>query len=94
MFVIDYHLWVKNECTGSMRLNKVSREILASYCPFNKEIRDRLASQPLFEEAMQTFNRERAKKVKDLDLRYRTLETKKVQLTPEMEKTLEFYRDL
>lgn len=94
VFVIDYHLWVKNECTGSMRLNKVSREILASYCPFNKEIRDRLASQPLFEEAMQTFNRERAKKVKDLDLRYRTLETKKVQLTPEMEKTLEFYRDL
>lgn len=94
VFVIDYVLWVKNECTGSMRLNKVAREILASYCPFKKEIRDRLASQPLFEEAMQKFNRERAKKVKDLDLRYRTLETKKVQLTPEMEKTLEFYRDL
>ena len=94
VFVIDYVLWVKNECTGSMRLNKVAREILASYCPFRKEIRDRLASQPLFEEAMQKFNRERAKKVKELDLRYRTLETKKVQLTPEMEKTLEFYRDL
>lgn len=94
VFVIDYLLWVKNECTGSMRLNKVSREILASYCPFNKEIRERLASQPLFEEAMQKFNRERAKKVKELDLRYRTLETKKVQLTPEMVKTMEFYRDL
>ena len=94
VFVIDYVLWVKNECTGSMRLNKVAREILASYCPFRKELRERLASQPLFEEAMQKFNRERAKKVKDLDLRYRTLETKKVQLTPEMKKTLEFYRDL
>ena len=94
VFVIDYVLWVRNECTGSMRLNKVAREVLASYCPFAKEIRERLASQPLFEEAMQKFNRERAKKVKEMDLRYRALETKKIALTPEMEQTMFFYRDM
>ena len=94
VFVIDYVLWVRNECTGSMRLNKVAREVLASYCPFAKEIRERLASQPLFEEAMQKFNRERAKKVKEMDLRYRALETKKIALTPEMEQTMVFYRDM
>ena len=42
VFVLDYVLWVKNECTGSMRLNKVAREILATYCPFVKEIREKL----------------------------------------------------
>lgn len=94
VFVIDYLLWIKNESTGSLRLNKVAREVLASYCPFIKSLRDKVQSQPLFEEAMSKFNRERAKKVKELDLRYRTLETKKIQILPEMQKTLEFYRDL
>ena len=94
VFVIDYVLWIRNECTGSLRLNKVAREVLATYCPFRKEIRDRVKSQPMFEAAMTKFNRERQKKVKDLDLRYRTLETKKLPILPEMQKTMEFYRDL
>ena len=70
VFVIDYLLWIKNESTGSLRLNKVAREVLASYCPFIKSLRDKVQSQPLFEEAMAKFNRERAKKVKELDLRF------------------------
>lgn len=94
VFVIDYVVWVKNESAGSLRLNKVAREILASYCPFVKEIRERIQTQPLYEEAMAKFNRERMKKIKDLDLRYRTLETKKIPITPEMEKTMSFYKDM
>lgn len=94
VFVLDYVLWVKNESKGSMRLNKVAREILASYCPFVKEIREKLQKQPLYEEAMAKFNRERLKKLRDIDLRYRTLETKNIALTPEMQKTREFYKDM
>lgn len=94
IFVIDYILWVKNESAGSLRLNKVAREVLASYCPFVKEIRAKVQTQPLFEEAMAKFNRERQKKVKELDLRYRSLETKGIQITPEMEATMKFYRDM
>ena len=94
VFVLDYVLWVKNESSGSMRLNKVARELLAMYCPFRKEIRDRLESQPLFQEAMARFNRECQKKVKELDLRYRTMEKKGVVLSEEMQDTLAYYRDL
>lgn len=94
IFVIDYVVWIKNESTGSLRLNKVAREVLASYCPFVKEIRDKIQNQPLYEEAMAKFNRERMKKVKDLDLRYRALETKGKTITPEMQKTMAFYRDM
>ena len=94
IFVIDYVVWIKNESAGSLRLNKVARGILASYCPFVKEIRDKIQTQPLYEEAMAKFNRERMKKVKDLDLRYRTMETKGKTITEEMQKTMEFYRDM
>lgn len=94
VFVIDYLLWIKNESAGSLRMNKVAREILATYCPFAKELRDKVQTQPLFEEAMARFNRERLKKIKDLDLRFRTYETKKIEITEELQKTMEFYRDL
>ena len=93
VFVLDYVLWVKNESAGSMRMNKVAREILATYCPFVKEIREKLNGQPLFQEAMARQQRESQKKLKELDLRYRTLEKKGVVITEEMNRTLEFYRD-
>lgn len=94
IFVIDYLTWVKFESIGSVRLNKVARGILASYCPFYKEIRIKLDAQPLFKDAMEAFNRTRLKKIKELDLRYRSLETKRIEIPQEMKNTLTFYRDM
>jgi len=94
VFAIDYESWIKGEATGALRLNKVSREMLATYCPFSKPIRERLMKQPLFTEAMARFGRNNYKKIKDLDSRYRNLEKDKVELTEELKETLVFYRDL
>lgn len=94
VFVIDYITWVKFECTGSIRLNKVARSVLASWCPFRKEIREKLETQPLFQDAMAAFNRNRQKRLKELDLRYRTLETKKIEIPKELEDNLVYYRDM
>ena len=94
VFVIDYVTWLKNESKGSIRMNKVAREILATYCPFSKEIRQKVGSQPLFEEAMARYTREKMKKVKELDLRYRGLENNKVEIVKEMQDTMAYYRDL
>lgn len=93
IFVQDYELWIKSEALGSMRLNKVSREILAVYCPFNKEIREAIENQPAFEDAIARFNRERLKKARELDLRYRTYVTKQgIELTKELVDNLAFYK--
>lgn len=91
VFVSDYELWVKNESQGALRLNKVVREIMATYVPFSKEIRIRLLTQPLFEEAMARYIREKAKKIREIDLRYRALEKEQVELTEELIETREFY---
>jgi len=50
MFVRDYIVWVTFESKGSQRLNKVSRQILSTYCPFKKSTRAKLASNPIFGE--------------------------------------------
>ena len=74
-----------------MRLNKVAREILATYCPFNADIRKKLVAQPLFEEAMGRYQHQKALKVREVNNRYQSYKNKGIELLPSMEKTLEFY---
>lgn len=94
IFVQDYELWIKAEAMGGVRLNKVARDILAVYCPFNKEIRKALETQPAFADSLTKYKRERVKKVREIELRYHALMTKqKIELTPPMVETLSFYRD-
>ena len=94
IFVIDYEAWIKGEAAGGLRLNKVARELLATYCPFSINIRKRLQGQPLFIDAMARFERNKTKKVRELDLRYRSLEKDNIEITEELKETLAFYRDL
>ncbi len=94
VFVQDYEQWVKYESQGGQKLNKASREILAMYCPFNKEIRKNLETQPAFADALGRFNRETQKKVKELDLRYRSIEKNKIELPDIMISTLKYYKEM
>lgn len=94
IFSIDYETWIKAESAGGMRLNKVSREILATYCPFSKQIRERAKGMPLIAEAMTRFYRNNAKMLKELDIRYRAIEKEGGQLTEELMENYMFYRDL
>lgn len=94
IFVIDYEIWMKSEAKGALRLNKVAREILATYCPFSVQLRKRMSSQPLFEEAMARFNRNVTKKIKEIDLRFRALEKDNIKLPEVLLETQKFYRDL
>lgn len=94
VFVIDYETWIKSEAQGAIRLNKVSREILATYCPFTREIRESIQSQPIFAEAMARYNREKAAKVKELDLRHRMLIKENIALPPELEETYLYHKDM
>lgn len=94
IFVIDYEGWMKGESTGAVKLNRIAREILATYCPFRKEIRERLKGMPLFSEAMERLSRNTVKKIKDTELRYRAIEKEGGEITQELKDTLSFYREL
>ena len=93
-FVQDYEVWVKYESGGAVRLNKVARELLATYCPLSTKIRNSLKTQPIFEDAMGRFERGRSKKVYELELRYRALEREKGELPEALSETLNYYKNL
>ncbi len=77
-----------------MKLNKVAREMLATYCPFAAPIRQKLLSQPMYEEAFARDTRERGKRKKELQLRIKGLETKGTTVPDEIRETLRFYAEM
>lgn len=94
IFVIDYEQWIAYESQGAVKLNKIVREIMATYCPFSKKIREQIKLQPLFEEAMARYYREKLKKVREIEGRHRLLQKDQIEITPELSETLSYYRDL
>jgi len=93
IFVIDYEAWINYESKGAIKLNKVVREIMATYCPFSKNIRDQLIIQPIFEEAFARFIRNRLKKIRETEGRHRMLQKDNIEITREMEDTLRYYKE-
>ncbi len=92
VFVRDYISWIKFESKGSFRLNKFSREILISYCPFVKSIREELKTNPLYQTALTKFDNENTKKLQ----RYNGLYDKYVkaggEITQDLRDNLAFYQ--
>ena len=94
IFVYDYLKWMKYEAAGAIRLNKVARRILATYCPFAKEIRAKIASQPIFADAMTKYQREKIKKTKEINNQIIAINRANGTITEEIEETKHFYEDL
>jgi hypothetical protein len=94
VFVIDYEQWINYEAIGALKLNKPVREMMATYCPFAKHIREQIKLQPIFEEAMARYYREKQKKIKEVEGRHRLLQKDSIELTPELINTLEYYKEL
>lgn len=93
VFVIDYENWMKHEAQGGLTLSKPVREIMATYCPFSRELREKVSEQPMFRDAMARFNRERGKRAKEYDLRFRVWEKDGLEVPVEVIETKRFYTE-
>lgn len=91
VFISDYFMWIKYESAGAIRLNKVARQILATYCPFSKELRAKVAGQPIYEDAMKRFNMNHQKKAHEMVTRIRALERNGAEITQVIYDTQKFY---
>lgn len=93
MFVQDYLLWIKNEALGLSRVNKVVRMILFSYCPFEKKYRDKLAEHPMYTDSMGRYERERLKKLKELNNKFTSIKNSGGEITDILEENISLVRD-
>lgn len=84
MFVKDYETWMFYEAAGSLRLNKISRKIIATYCPFTKEIRTNLKDNPLMKELIEQNNKFFTPKLKHIELVIGAMERKEKAVPKEI----------
>lgn len=93
-FLIDYEAWVKSEANGSIKMNKVARELLATYCPFEKGLRMKLNAQRPYELAQARSIRNAQKKKQEFELKIRTLQKTTSNIPDEIVNTYKFYSDM
>ena len=60
VFVSNYADWLMYESKGSPRLNKYVRRILFNYCPFVKEVREKLGTNPQYADILKQYEFKRA----------------------------------
>ena len=85
VFVRDYEVWMIYEALGSFRLNKVVRRILATYCPFAKEFRDRLKDNPMVKDLFSNDSKVFSAKAKHLDIVLTSIQRKGHEVPKELE---------
>lgn len=91
VFLIDYENWMNYESRGAMKLNKVSRGILATYCPFNRSVRENIAKNTVFADAMAKQGRNYAEKAREWEYRMKKRENNNLVIPEEFHRTYEFY---
>lgn len=90
MFVQDYIIWILYESAGSPRLNKVARNILFTYCPFPKDIRTALATNPIYRDILDRYNIRNAQKLHHIELLRQKLNSSKGSVPDEIEREYTF----
>ena len=91
VFVADYMNYVMYESAGSLRLNKVSRDILFRFCPFTSEIRARLqTSIPAYQKLIERFDIKRAQKLRLMEIVYSKIEKVGAEVPKEIQMQREF----
>ncbi len=91
VFVKDYHSWIRYESKGSFRLNKVARDIIFRYCPFNKKIRADLKANPMYREMFEKYEILKDRKARHMLLWYDRYQKKGGVITEELQANKDFY---
>ena len=91
VFVKDYQSWIRYESKGSFRLNKVSRDIIFRYCPFNKETRNMLRANPMYREMFEKYEILKERKKRHTELWYDRYKKKGGEINDELQANWDFY---
>ncbi len=91
VFVKDYQSWIRFESKGSFRLNKVARDIIFRYCPFNKAIRTELKVNPMYREMFEKYEILKDRKARHMLLWYDRYQKKGGIITEELQVNKDFY---
>ena len=94
VFARDYVDWILREATGAMKLNRVARDIMFTYCPLATTIAEGLLSQNAYRDAARRYMTEKNKREKEISQAYSRFERAGEKVPEEVERTRQLVLDL
>ncbi|MBQ3797567.1 MAG: Crp/Fnr family transcriptional regulator [Butyrivibrio sp.] len=89
VFIADYLAYIKFEAASSPRLNKVAREILFTFCPFAKELREKIGDNPQYTELINHYNSRIGNQGKPIVNMIHKLQKEEIPIPEELTRQLE-----
>lgn len=87
VFTKDYQDWILREAAGAVKLNRVARGIMYTYCPLSQETAKDLLEQTAYKDAAKRYIIERGKREKAFQASLRRFEKANVEIPEEVEQT-------
>ncbi len=91
VFSKDYQDWVMREAAGAMKLNRVARGIMYTYCPLASEVAEGLLTQNSYAEAAKRHKLEMSKLEKSIMTVVRKFEKMGMDIPKEVEQTMKYW---
>ncbi|MCR5272687.1 MAG: cyclic nucleotide-binding domain-containing protein [Lachnospiraceae bacterium] len=90
VFISDYMAYIKYESNNSPRLNKVAREILFTFCPFKREIRDKARENPQYTDLLNRYSKQVQGQLKPMMNLLNKLERENMSVPKELMTQIEY----
>lgn len=94
VFSKDYQDWVMREAVGAMKLNRVARGIVYTYCPLSSEVAEGLLTQNSYAEAAKRHKLEMSKLEKNITTVIRKFEKMGLDIPSEVEQTRKYWLEV
>lgn len=91
VFISDYITYINFEANESPRLNKVAREILFTFLPFPKEMREKMKDNPQYRDLIKKYDTQQANKARPLAGIINKLKKDGTEVPPEL---MQQYKEL
>lgn len=92
VFAKDYMDWILRESRGAMKLSRVARRILFTYCPFSAENYKALEGQTVYAEAAKKYIMENRAERKNVDMLIHKFEREGIEIPEELQNTSEYLK--
>ena len=92
IFIHYYTIWMENEIKGTMKMDKVARDIFSRYVPFSSAIRKELIRFPAYQGAIERYHTRCKKNITRLQVRYKNRLDENGNLPKILKDNLSFYQ--
>lgn len=89
-FILDYVSWLTYESKGTPHMNKVTRKIFMTYCPFSSTYREELKKNPFYSSMLEKYDNQKNKELSRINSVIYRLQRNKKGIPAEIQSHVEF----